>query len=257
MDWEPTDNQIPGEPETPRPRFSLFWRLTALLALVGVLSLSLSLGLLWLNRVWPLPLLLRESRELENVAPMPRVAPALVYLEGDQGRGGSGFNICPEGRVVTTLHTLEGAREARVNFPDGSVYSSSFWEEEPRLDLALLHLEDVPGGLPVLEVFSEPLEPGDTALVAGYPFTLTRLVQRGRVTDIRDSQRAAAPVLVIDLPVFPGQSGSPVVDLEGRVRAMVFAGARRESDRPPRTLAVPASSFRPLLDDCRGQSRER
>ncbi len=247
LDWEPTVNHIPEEPESPRPRFSLFWRLMALVTIVSLLSLALSMSVFWLNRIWPLPLLLWESRELTNTAPMPQVNPALVHLEGDQGRGGSGFNVCPEGRVVTTLHTLEGAREARVSFADGAVYSSRFWEEEPLLDLALLYLDGVQGELPTLEVSSEPMQTGYTALVAGYPFTLTRLVQRGKVTDIRDSRQGAAPVLVIDLPVFPGQSGSPVLDMQGRVRAMVFAGSRTESDRPPRTLAVPASVFKPMV----------
>jgi S1-C subfamily serine protease len=157
---------------------------------------------------------------------------------------GSGF-VLPDGIVVTNRHVLEAPREVTVNTWDGRRLQTDVAGVATDSDLALLRLDDA-RGLPVAELRSEPVEVGEPLVVVGYPGGGPARISRGEVVGLVDGQLLGEPaqVLRIDARIEEGNSGGPVLDLEGRVIGVVFAV---EVDTG-RGLAVPATTLLERLD---------
>ncbi|NDL66650.1 S1C family serine protease [Anaerotalea alkaliphila] len=223
-----------------RRRFGCLFRgMTILLLLSMVVLILPSFQGLWSRRHG----FLEQNRELRGdpVAEMAR--PAVVSLEAllPTGLGGSarsrgtGFNISPEGTIVTNRHLVEDALEIRIRFEGGAVFSTTEYRLLPGVDVAVV---DIDGrDLPHLELARDVrLREGDTVTVIGNPLGFQKISQRGEVAGF-----PAGPggPFEIGISVNPGNSGSPVLDGEGRVVGVVFASLRPGAEgAETRALAV-------------------
>ncbi len=172
-----------------------------------------------------------ELRRVESTARgvIDRVAPAVVRIT-TRGRGSataSGVVIDPTGLVLTAGHVVTGRRPRFfVEWPTGEVHPAELLGSvfEGDLDLALLRVtpnEIEPDESPAWP--HAPLAPersldrGDWVLAIGHAAAISPTAvgepasRLGRVLAI---DRAS---LAIDSPIDAGDSGGPIVDLEGRV----------------------------------------
>jgi S1-C subfamily serine protease len=171
------------------------------------------------------------------------------------GVEGSGWVAAP-GLVVTNAHVVAGEDDTTVNLQDGTQFDATAVHYDPRNDLAVLAVEGL--DLPPLALGDG--RRGDDAAVIGYPgngplaFTPARLGRTGTVTS--DDSYGRGPVARRMTPfradVRSGNSGGPVVDLDGDVVTTVFAASAGASDEAT-GLGVPNSVVRRALN---GRLRE-
>jgi serine protease Do len=140
----------------------------------------------------------------------------------------SGVIMSTDGYIITSAHTVNGAKRVRVNL-DNRVRAPQ-WESVPpvltfdakvvgkceQADLALLKI-DV-DGLPTIPlVDSNTVHPGTLVVAIGNPEGLTNSVSMGIVSAVARSDNADRPVPYIqtDAPINPGSSGGALVDMNG------------------------------------------
>jgi S1-C subfamily serine protease len=147
-------------------------------------------------------------------------------------------------QAVTVAHAVGDRRTVMVAAPGERARSVRVVRVDRRLDLALL---DVPGlRAPVFG--SGHLDDGIYGWVLVLrgdqrPALHAQLLRR-ITANVRDAPDAAAqvrPALELRTVVEQGDSGAPVLDLNGRVVGMVFAQA---SDRDDRAYALDAAAIR-------------
>lgn len=191
-----------------------------------------------LARLDPLPSLAGPA---PNVGPPPRAiarASGVRYASRSVVRvlgtacglaiEGSGWVAAPE-EVVTNAHVLAGEQDTTVevegNAPSLAAVPIAF---DPKDDVAVLHVASL--RQPPLSMAGSARE-GAAGAILGYPENGPFDVQAGRIgrTQRVISQNAygEGPVLRLLTPlrglVRPGNSGGPVVSVDGRVLATVFA----------------------------------
>jgi S1-C subfamily serine protease len=235
---EPID--LPQEEEyLPLPDTGRRFRVWLVRALALVLALAFLLratgGLLRLRGMPNLDFLM-DSRVIARDPDVQRWMEAVVRVEAD-GSGGTGFNLDPSGVIVTNEHITEGASTVDVGFrSDGARHALSDWFSEPESDLSILSLEGM-DGLPSLELERERVPvPGDPVLIIGNPLGFFRVANRATVLGFVRTSGMADPVLMLDGPVYRGNSGSPVLNADGRVIGVVFAAT--EHPETGRTVAL-------------------
>ena len=145
------------------------------------------------------------------------------------GVEGSGWVAGPE-LVVTNAHVVAGEDDTTVNLDGGSELDATAVHYDPLNDLAVLSVDGLDA--PALALVDHPSKGTDGAVI-GYPdngpltFTPARLGRTGTVTS-QDSygrgpvQRKMTPFRA---DVRSGNSGGPVVDLDGNVLTTVFASS--------------------------------
>src|SRR5690606_15595620 len=156
--------------------------------------------------------------------PLPEMPPG-----GTQLGAGSGVIRGREGYVLTSDHVVEGATEVMVAVHDRREFEARVVARGPSTDVAVLKIE--PGDYPVARLGdSDRLQLGDWVLAVGSPLGLQFSVSAGVVSakgrsigilgTRRDGAAQAAPLehfIQTDAAMNPGNSGGPLVDLEGRV----------------------------------------
>jgi S1-C subfamily serine protease len=152
------------------------------------------------------------------------------------------FSIGP-GRAVTVAHAVGSHRTVLVAAPGQRPRRVRVLRVDRRLDLAVL---GVPGvRTPVFA--TERLESGMYGFVqvlrGAKRITLHMQMLRRITANVRDAPDAAAqvrPALELRTVVAQGDSGAPVLDLNGRVIGMIFAQAGNRDDR---AYALDAKAF--------------
>ena len=165
---------------------------------------------------------------------------------------GSGFVIGADGLIVTNHHVIEDATELTVLI-EGREYKAEVKGDDPATDIALLQIEpDEP--LTYLELGdSDSLRVGDWVMVIGSPLQLQNSVSVGVVSaKTRSINITPDPSLEsfiqTDAAINFGNSGGPLVDLQGRVIGIATAinfGAENIG------FAVPVSTLRRILPQLR------
>ena len=158
--------------------------------------------------------------EKEVVAPH-----GLFGLPGGGGiqRGvGSGVLIDHKGHVVTNQHVVDGAREVMVQTSDGRELRGTVIGSDDKSDLAVVGVEGLSGIQPASFGDSDRLEVGEWVLALGAPFDLDQTVTAGIVSakgrsKIRPQSYSYEDYVQTDAAVNPGNSGGPLVNLDGQV----------------------------------------
>ena len=135
---------------------------------------------------------------------------------------GSGFIYDDEGHIVTNYHVVENVEELSVTLADGKTYPAESVGVDPSTDLAVLRIDvdELPRPAPLGE--SDNLRVGQFVVAIGNPFGLERTLtvgvisSLGRVIESPDG-RFIGEVIQTDAAINRGNSGGPLLDLEGRV----------------------------------------
>lgn len=150
------------------------------------------------------------------------------------GATGSGFVIDKEGHIVTNQHVVGGAEAVTVEFSDGSEVSADIVGTDPSTDIAVLDVDRSPSLLnPVSFAPEGSLRVGNQVLAIGSPFDLEGTLTTGVISAL--GRNITSPngftienAVQTDAALNHGNSGGPVLDLQGRVVG-VAAQIRSES----------------------------
>jgi hypothetical protein len=167
------------------------------------------------------------GQTVEMVAATAKLSVAVILAREPNGiASGTGFLIATN-RVLTAFHVVDEATRVLLKFPSTPSLEARVIQADRDADLAVLEIPDVSSIFPLpLGNISEVRE-GETVVVIGYPRvdalgTQTPTVTEGIVSAIRSD------TLQIQAPVSPGNSGGPVLDLEGQVIGVVRSTLRGE-----------------------------
>jgi S1-C subfamily serine protease len=149
---------------------------------------------------------------------------------------GSGFVISRD-HILTNAHVVAGVTQnQKVTTPGGRHLRASVVFYDPQVDVAVLY---VPGlDLTPLR-FAGQANPGDSAVVAGYPLDAPRLetvpariggVQNAQGPNIYQTSTVTRQIYEIRAQVLSGNSGGPLLSPNGTVDGVVFAAAVGVSD---------------------------
>ncbi|KIG12260.1 HtrA protease/chaperone protein [Enhygromyxa salina] len=163
---------------------------------------------------------------------------------------GSGFVIDDNGHILTNHHVVGGADGVKVKLADDREFDATVIGSDPQTDLAVLKIEATDLH-PVEFGSSDSLEVGDWVLAIGDPFGLPQTISAGIV-----SAKGRANMGIVDYEDFiqtdaavnPGNSGGPLVDLNGRVVGVNTAIASRSGGNNGIAFAIPASLAKQVID---------
>ena len=163
----------------------------------------------------------------------PGVVSILALTRSDEfvigGGTGSGFVIDKEGHIVTNYHVVEGASEIQVAFTSGIKTRAEVIGTDTDSDLAVIKV-DLPADdlTPIPLGDSDLLRVGQMVIAIGNPFGLSGTMTTGIVSSIgrtldslnlSSSGRAfsAGDIIQTDAALNPGNSGGPLLNLDGEV----------------------------------------
>jgi S1-C subfamily serine protease len=149
---------------------------------------------------------------------------------------GSGFVVSPH-HVLTNAHVVAGVTSRQsVTTRNGTTLLATVVYYDPQVDVAILYVKDL--NLPALH-FAGASNPGDNAVVAGYPLDATELhlvpariggVQNAQGPNIYETSTVTRQIYEIRAVVKSGNSGGPLLSPRGTVDGVVFAAAVGVSD---------------------------
>jgi S1-C subfamily serine protease len=141
---------------------------------------------------------------------------------------GTGVIIVDSGLILTNLHVVQGARRIRVTFSDGLDAEATVVGERPEHDLAVLQPKELPDDLmPATMRSTAGLQPGDEVVAVGFPFGIGPSASAGVVSGLKrdyvspEGKRLLTNLIQFDAAVNPGNSGGPLVTLDGEVVGIV------------------------------------
>ena len=149
---------------------------------------------------------------------------------GEEGQGqGSGFLVDDE-YVVTNEHVVTGADAVDLQYINDDWTGTHLVGTDVYSDLAVLQVDHAPDGATPLAVTDERPVVGQEVLAVGNPFGLEGSMSQGivsgvdRTLDAPDRPFSFANVVQTDAAVNPGNSGGPLVNMDGEVIGVVNAG---------------------------------
>lgn len=246
----PPEAPAPNSPATTSP--SLVLQLRALWALVLVLALLLATSL-WLQQRPAAAHITQKDIDaavlhtLETTVPpsaaaraVEAVAPSVVRVIGfgrskngkdEVERGvGTGVVIIDKGTILTNLHVVNGASRIGLTFYDGLETTAHVIGIQADNDLAVLQADKVPDDLEAATLRStQDLRTGDQVVAVGFPFGIGPSSSAGIVSGLQrefsspEGKRQLSNLIQFDAAANPGNSGGPLITMDGAVVGIVTA----------------------------------
>jgi S1-C subfamily serine protease len=147
--------------------------------------------------------------------------------EVEQGVG-TGVVIVDKGVILTNLHVVQSAQSIKLVFADGSESTASITGAQPENDLAVLQAHTLPDDLIAATLRSTTdLVPGDQVVAVGFPFGIGPSTSAGVISGLGRSFRSPegeqeiGNLIQFDAAANPGNSGGPLVTMDGEVVGIV------------------------------------
>src|SRR5882762_2048959 len=185
--------------------------------------------------------LLSLSNDLAGA--VERVRGAVVAVNARPRLPSTGVHWRP-GIIVTADHTVRSDEDITIVAADGRTLAASLVGRDPGTDLAVLRVQDT--DLPLADL-GDPgsLKVGHIVLAVGYgPRASWGIVSAvgGRWRTWRGGE--IDQLLRLDLTLYPGFSGGPIVDAQGRIVGINTSGLSQRLE-----LAIPASTVSRVADE--------
>jgi len=143
---------------------------------------------------------------------------------------GTGVVIVDSGVILTSLHVVAGAEKVSLRFADGTASDATVISVLPENDLAVLQAKTLPDDLQAATMRSTgDLAPGDQVVAVGFPFGIGPSASAGVVSGLgRDfrsphGKQVLTNLIQFDAAANPGNSGGPLVTMDGEVVGIVTA----------------------------------
>ncbi|WP_339923727.1 Do family serine endopeptidase [uncultured Cyclobacterium sp.] len=169
---------------------------------------------------------------------------------------GSGAIISEDGYIVTNNHVIENASKVEITLEDNRRFTAKVIGLDPTTDLALLKIDA--NNLPFIPFGnSDEAQIGEWVLAVGNPYELNSTVTAGIISAksrnigiLRDeSNMQVESFIQTDAAVNPGNSGGPLVNLNGEIIGVNTAIASRTGGFSGYSFAVPSSIAKKVMDD--------
>lgn len=174
-----------------------------------------------------------SPEEVARSQVIKKALPAVVRIQGtplSAGEGdvvGTGFFVSPI-RVVTNYHVVQDLTDLTVRLYDGRTFPAERFAVDPGIDLALLTVKGVqaPGVLAFSKAATASLPLGMGVVVVGFPYGQGPLASYGILSGIGPLEvptpdpsigAEVGEYLFTDAPLTVGNSGSPLLSLQGEV----------------------------------------
>jgi len=174
-------------------------------------------------------LLLMLSTVLAGCASSQAPANPISKLSPEVSQG-TGFLVRSDGLVLTAFHVVEQGNTIKVRCQGYDLVTAKLGERSQTMDLAVLHTPLT--GTPYLPV-AEPrsARAGDPVFTMGFPAArylgTEPKFSGGAISALTGPGREGARLL-ISAPTQPGNSGSPVLTMDGTVVGIVTAAVSEE-----------------------------
>ncbi|WP_087973390.1 S1C family serine protease [Oceanobacillus rekensis] len=202
-----------SEPKRPFPKWP-FW-LIAIALVFNVFAL--------IPQTFSIPAIdfLITSAKLSTDETIQTYKKSVVVVETDDSKG-TGFSISDTGTILTNHHVIEGETSVTVAFPDEGLFTADVTESYPEIDLAVLQVgeQDLPY-LPLAEQTN--FEANEPIHFIGNPLRFNGIVNEGTMISYTQLSSWDEEVVMIEAPVYRGNSGSPIINEDGKVIGVIFA----------------------------------
>jgi putative serine protease PepD len=152
---------------------------------------------------------------------------------GQSQAEGSGFVLDTNGNIATNQHVVDGATSVTVRFSDGKTAKATVVGTDPSTDIAVIKV-NVPSSQlhPLALGSSSSVAVGQGVAAIGSPFGLEGTMTAGIISALNRTIQAPnnysiAGAIQTDAPINHGNSGGPLLDLNGNV---IGVNAQIESD---------------------------
>src|SRR4051812_18222039 len=243
----------PRGPVVSKPRRRWFHSPRARMAAIAAVLIA-AVGAFWLGRTPALTTQQVEAlvhRAISEIPAVPsateayeKIRPSVVAVRGAPDDGeegtkgmetgkqdmqrGSGVVIVDSGLILTNLHVVAGARRVHVTFFDGTDSEAEVVGTRPGHDLAVLQAKSLPDDMmPAVMRSTAGLAPGEPVVAVGFPFGIGPSVSSGVISGLRrdyvspEGKRVLSNLIQFDAAVNPGNSGGPLITLDGEVIGIV------------------------------------
>lgn len=174
-------------------------------------------------------------------------APGKAFKQKSQG---TGFILKQDGTIVTNHHVVRDADEVTVETVDGKTYQAKVLGTDDKTDLAVLKIDA--GDLAAAPLGdSDALEVGDWVIAVGTPLGLRQTVTAGIVSAKGRTHVGVADYedfIQTDAAVNPGNSGGPLVNLQGKVVGINTAIASVNGGNVGIGFAIPINMAKGIVD---------
>ncbi|AJY12048.1 DegQ family serine endoprotease [Burkholderia dolosa] len=135
----------------------------------------------------------------------------------EQNRGvGSGFIVSADGYVMTNAHVVDDADTIYVTLTDKREFKAKLIGVDDRTDVAVVKIQA--SNLPVVAIGdSNKVRVGEWVVAIGSPFGLDNTVTAGIVSSKSRNTGDYLPFIQTDVAVNPGNSGGPLINMQGEV----------------------------------------
>lgn len=186
-----------------------------------------------------------EVRRSLSLRPLPsavalayeRIAPSVVRVSGLSNPSesshegiGTGVVIVDDGTILTNLHVVQRAKRIKVMFSNGHESVAEVVSVDGPNDLVVLRAKTIPDDLQAATLRgTADLRPGDEVLTVGFPFGIGPSVSSGVISGVQreyrahDGQQLISNLIQFDAAANPGNSGGPLLTLDGEVVGIVTA----------------------------------
>jgi serine protease Do len=164
---------------------------------------------------------------------------------------GSGFFIRPDGYILTNNHVIDDAEKITVKLKDGRHFTAKLIGTDEMSDIAVIKIDAT--DMPVLQLGdSDAVKVGQMICSIGVPFDLDYSFAFGWVSGKGRSGLTTGPgrtafedYIQTDSFVNPGDSGGPVLDIDGKVVGMntLINGLGRKL-----TFAIPSNMLKDISE---------
>lgn len=147
-----------------------------------------------------------------------RMMPEQQQRQQKQRGLGSGFILSSDGYILTNAHVVDKADIVTVRLNDKREFKAKIVGVDTLTDVAVLKIEA--NNLPEVQI-GDPnkLHSGNWVSAIGSPFGLENTITHGIISALSRNlpEETTVPFIQTDVPVNPGNSGGPLINMQGQV----------------------------------------
>jgi S1-C subfamily serine protease len=162
-----------------------------------------------------------HSEDYSSIAIKAKPAVLLITVNDRQG---TGFFICSNGLLITNNHVVGESDIVNITTFNNKKYEAKVIKKTNIPDLALLEAISLDSKVGYLEFSHSPCIEGQKILIIGYPLSLNISITEGIISGFQNIEELGGKIIQTDAAVSPGSSGSPMINMEGKVIGIATAG---------------------------------
>ena len=190
---------------------------------------------------------------------------SIEVLRDGGGFGGSGVIIDDRGYIVTNNHVVyafahdPASYKISVIFDDGTKVPATLVGRDPKTDVAVIKVDNVPNLVPAKLGNSDKLTVGEEVVAVGAPLFLRNTVTQGIVSALHRAQRGAPPdesddtdtvidAIQTDASINHGNSGGALINMNSEVIGLNAAGLSGGGGSIGLNFAIPINEVKFVAD---------